>query len=245
MLVFFWLIWPPQQRVGQKYWCIIACSKPSETMTFSWYFSSKSNFTQDLFWKCDMFWNTKTQDMHSSEFLRYHYYFLENVALLEVLPWKQAIKQKFLSPISNILKTRVKNAMVLFLNRVTSVLPRPFLLRKVLLCVLWQLNLPTGNTFLSLNHPNAGCIIYGCTQRDSHTHILQPTGGERRELIQLFISSGHNLKSLVCAGGSFQFGLFHNQTLLLFPLTQSWRKKLLQNRSFSRRMLLLWILYLN
>lgn len=74
--------------------------------------------------------------MHSSEFLRYQYYFLENVALLEVLLWKQANKQKFLSPISNILKTCAKNAMALFLNRVTSVLLRPFLLRKVLLCVL-------------------------------------------------------------------------------------------------------------
>lgn len=116
-----------------------------------------------------MFWNIKTQNMHSSEFLRYQYYFLENVALLEVLPWKQAIKQKFLSPISNILKTCAKNAMALFLNRVTSVLLGPFLLRKVLLCVLWWLNLPTGNTFLSL-HPNAGCIIYSCIQEDSHIH---------------------------------------------------------------------------
>lgn len=65
--------------------------------------------------------------MHSSEFLRYWYYFLENVALLEVLPWKQDMKQKFLSPISNILKTCAKHPTALFQNRMTSVLLRLFL----------------------------------------------------------------------------------------------------------------------
>ena len=78
--------------------------------------------------------------MHNLEFLRDHYYFMENMALLEVSPWKQAIKQKFLTPVSKILKARAKNPVALFQSRVMSVLPRLFLLRRTA-CVLWMLSL--------------------------------------------------------------------------------------------------------
>lgn len=68
--------------------------------------------------------------MHSSEFLRDHCYHMENTTLLEVLPWKQDIKQKFLSPFSRILKTCAKNPMALSQSNVTSVWPRLLLLTR-------------------------------------------------------------------------------------------------------------------
>lgn len=46
----------------------------------------------------------------------------------------------------------------------------PSLLGKLLLCVPCLQNLPTGNTLLSFNHLDAGCIIYCCIQRDLHRH---------------------------------------------------------------------------
>ena len=68
--------------------------------------------------------------MHSSEFLRDHYYHMENTTLLEVLPWKQDIKQKFLSPFSRILKTCAKNPTALSQSKATSVRPRLILLTR-------------------------------------------------------------------------------------------------------------------
>lgn len=45
-------------------------------------------------------------------------------------------------------------------------------LAELLLCVLWLLTLPTGNTLLPLNPPHAGCIIRCCIQSHAQ-HIPQ------------------------------------------------------------------------
>lgn len=72
--------------------------------------------------------------MHSSvgvaKLFSYHSHFLENVALLEVLPWKQVITLKFLSFISSGLKACVKNSMACFRHSMTSVFLRTFLLKR-------------------------------------------------------------------------------------------------------------------
>ena len=116
--------------------------------------------------------------MRSSEFLRGHYDHTENTTLLEVLPWKQDIKRKFLSPFSRIFKTCAENPVALSQSKVTSVWSRLFLLKTA--TQGWLLRLPTGHTILPSNHPQTGCTVHCCIQSFGQTHSPDPqVGGER------------------------------------------------------------------
>ena len=118
------------------------------------------------------------QRMRSSEFLRGHYDHTENTTLLEVLPWKQDIKRKFLSPFSRIFKTCAENPVALSQSKVTSVWSRLFLLKTA--TQGWLLRLPTGHTILPSNHPQTGCTVHCCIQSFGQTHSPDPqVGGER------------------------------------------------------------------
>lgn len=118
------------------------------------------------------------QRTRSSEFLRGHYDHTENTTLLEVLPWKQDIKRKFLSPFSRIFKTCAENPVALSQSKVTSVWSRLFLLKNATQGRL--LRLPTGHTVLPSNHPQTGCTVHWCIQSFRQTHSPDPqVGGER------------------------------------------------------------------
>lgn len=138
------------------------------------------------------------QRTRSSEFLRGHYDHTENTALLEVLPWKQDIKRKFLSPFSRSFKACAENPVALSPSEVTSVWSRLFLLKNATqggCCVCLQV---IQSCRLTTHRRDAQFIG---AFKVSDKHILQTRRWEVRESDQLLVFSGYALEPPVCSGG--------------------------------------------
>lgn len=121
------------------------------------------------------------------------------MTLLEVLPWKQDIKQKFLSPFSSILKTCAKNPTALSQIKVTSVWPRLFLLKRTATRGGCCLCLQVIECCPLTTHKLDAQFITAFEVLDKY--ILQICSWELRGSDQLLILSGYILKSPVCSGG--------------------------------------------
>ena len=148
----------------------------SDLMTFWLHLSRESNFINPSSGNALCF-KALRQCTRSSEFHRGHYDHTENTTLLEVLPWKQDIKRKFLSAFSRIFKTCAENPMALSQSKVTSVWSRLFAWN----CHSgWLLRLPTGHTVLPPNHPQTGCTVYYCIQSFGQIRSPDPQVGVER-----------------------------------------------------------------
>lgn len=167
--------------------------------------------------------------MHSSEFLRYHYYFLENVALLEVR--SVALETRHQAEVLiNHLQTFSRHMLRIPQHYFKTGWPQHCRdnsqLEELLPCVLWRLHLPTGNRLLSFNHPHAWCRTHCHTQSyvQMHSSNLQVHSG--KSWINCLFHQGTISCPWIAQGGPL--GQITQQwgPCPLFTDTQSCRKKL-------------------